>query len=239
MLKIAVCDDEMYMVDKIEMYILKYGKDNNLDFQIDKFYNGMDLLNSDKEFNLVFLDIQMDEMDGIMTGKLIKSRNMSTPIVYITSFADESQRAHKVHAFDFVIKPFGYCEIEEVMRDFCKLSNKTKESFIQLKTESGDELIQNTDKIIYFEYDNQRTIIMKTVDSEMKIKGALYEIFEKLDQVQFAQPHKAYILNLMYVQSIEKGNINVVLKNNKKIPLSQKKRIEFREKLHKFMRVWG
>ncbi|MCH5193365.1 MAG: response regulator transcription factor [Oscillospiraceae bacterium] len=237
MLKIAICDDEMYMVDKIEMFILKYENDNNLDFQIDKYYNGMDLLNSDKGYDLVFLDIQMEKMDGIMTGKLIKDHNMSTPIVYITSFADESQRAHKVHAFDFVVKPFEYSEIEEVMRDFCKLSNKTKESFIQLRTESGDELIQNTDKIIYFEYDKQRTIIMKTVDSEIMIKGILYEILEKLDRVQFAQPHKAYILNLMYVQSIEKGNNNVILKNKKKIPLSQKKRIEFREKLHKFMRV--
>ena len=237
MIKVAVCDDEAYMVDKIESYVLKFGVDKHIEFKIYKFYNGEALVNSKVEFDLVFLDIKMQELDGLETGKLLKERNMSVPIVYITSFADESHRAHKVHAFDFVVKPFGFEDIEAVLHDFKKLDKKISDDFIKVRADTGDELIQNVDEILYFEYKGQRNIIMKTLDDEVLIKGNLYEIYEKLDQLQFTYTHKGFIVNLMQVRSISKGLDKVYLKNGEEVPLSYKKRLEFKECLHKFMRV--
>lgn len=237
MLKVAICDDEEYMVDKIESCVLRFGVDKHIEFKVYKFYNGEALANSEVEFDLVFLDIKMQGLDGLEVGKLLKERDMTIPIVYITSFADESQRAHKVHAFDFVVKPFEYESIEVVLRDFKKLDKKTRDDFIQVRTESGDELIQNVDEILYFEYKGQRNIIIKTLDEEIPIKGNLYEIYEKLDQSQFTYTHKGYIVNLMQVKSIAKGLDKVYLKNGGDIPLSYKKRLEFKESLHTFMRV--
>ncbi|MCH5347964.1 MAG: response regulator transcription factor [Oscillospiraceae bacterium] len=237
MLKIAICDDEEYIVDKIESCVLRFGIDKHIEFKVYKFYNGEALVNSDVKFNLVFLDIKMHGLDGLEVGKLLKERDMTIPIVYITSFADESQRAHRVHAFDFVVKPFEYENIEVVLRDFKKLDKKTRDDFIQVRTGSGDELIQNTDEILYFEYKGQRNIIIKTFDEEIPIKGNLYEIYDKLDKSQFTYTHKGYIVNLMQVKSIAKGLDKVYLKDGSDIPLSYKKRIEFKESLHNFMRV--
>ncbi len=237
MLRVAVCDDEEYIVDRIEAFIVRFGEEKHIDFKIYKFYNGKALINSDVKFDLVFLDIQMQGIDGLQAGKIIKERNMSVPIVYITGFADESQRAHKVHAFDFIVKPFEYEDIETVLHDFKKLDKRICDDYIQVRTSSGDKLIQNVDEILYFEYKGQRTIEMNTFNETIEIKGNFFEIFEKLDQTQFAYTHKGYIVNLMQVKSISKGFDKVNLKSGKDIPLSYKKRIEFNEKLHKFMRV--
>lgn len=237
MLKIAVCDDEEYMVDKIESCVLRFGADRHIEFKVYKFYSGEALANSEVEFDLVFLDIKMQGLDGLETGELLKERNMTTPIVYITSYADESLRAHKVHAFDFVVKPFEYEDIEAVLRDFKRLDKKICSDFIQVRTDSGDELIQNADEILYFEYKGQRNIIMKTLDGEVSIRGNLYEIYEKLDRSQFTYTHKGYIVNLMQVKSIAKGLDKVYLKSGDDVPLSYKKRLEFKESLHNFMRV--
>lgn len=237
MLKVAICDDEEYMVDKIESCVLKYGINKHIEFKVYKFYNGEALANSEIEFDLVFLDIKMQGLDGLEVGKLLKKRDMTIPIVYITSFADESQRAHKVHAFDFVVKPFEYEDIESVLRDFKRLDKKICNDFIQVRTDTGDELIQNVDEILYFEYKGQRNIIMKTLNDEISIKGNLYEIYEKLDQLQFSYTHKGYIVNLMQVRSIAKGLDKVYFKSGDDVPLSYKKRLEFKESLHNFMRV--
>lgn len=237
MIRVAVCDDEEYMVDRIESYVLKFGADKHIGFKIYKFYNGEALANSEIEFDLVFLDIKMQGLDGLETGKLLKERNMAVPIVYITSFADESNRAHKVHAFDFIVKPFGYEDIETVLHDFKKLDKKISNDFIKVRADTGDELIQDIDEILYFEYKGQRHIIMKTLNDEILIKGNLYEIYEKLDRLQFAYTHKGFIVNLMQVRSISKGLDKVCLKNGVEVPLSYKKRLEFKENLHKFMRV--
>lgn len=237
MLKIAVCDDEEYMTDKVEACVLKFGAERHIELKVYKFYNGAALVNSEVGFDLVFLDIKMQAPDGLETGRMLKERDMTLPIVYITSFADESMRAHKVHAFDFVVKPFEYEDIEAVLRDFKRLDKKTGDDFIQLRTGAGDELIQNTYKIVYFEYKAQRNIIMKTIDGEIPIKGNLNDIYEKLDHAQFTYTHKGYIVNLMQVKSIAKGLERVDLKNGDNIPLSYKKRLEFKEALHRFMRV--
>ncbi len=237
MIKVAVCDDDEYMVDKIGSYVLKFGVDKQIEFRIYKFYNGEALANSEIEFDLVFLDIKMQELDGLEAGKLLKERNMAVPIVYITSFADESDRAHKVHAFDFIVKPFKYEDIEAVLRDFKKLDKKISYDFIKVRADTGDEIIQNIDEIIYFEYKGQRNIIMKTINDEIHIKGNLYEIYEKLDRMQFTYTHKGFIVNLMQVRSISKGLDKVYFKNGGEVPLAYKKRLEFKENLHKFMRV--
>lgn len=237
MLKVAICDDEEYMVDKIESCVLKYGIDKHIEFKVYKFYNGEALANSEIEFDLVFPDIKMQGLNGLEVGKLLKKRDMTIPIVYITSFADESQRAHKVHAFDFVVKPFVYEDIESVLRDFRRLDKKICNDFIQLRTDTGDELIQNVDEILYFEYKGQRNIIMKTLNEETPIRGNLYDIYEKLDPLQFTYTHKGYIVNLMQVKSIAKGLDKVYFKSGDDVPLSYKKRLEFKESLHNFMRV--
>lgn len=237
MLKVAICDDEEYMVDKIESCVLKFGYDKHIEFKVYKFYNGEALANSEIEFDLVFLDIKMQGFDGLKVGKLLKERNMAIPIVYITGFADESHRAHKVHAFDFVVKPFEYEDIELVLRDFKRLDKKICNDFIQVRTDTGDELIQNVDEILYFEYTGQRNIIMKTLDAKTSIRGNLYEIYEKLDPLQFTYTHKGYIVNLMQVKSITKGLDKVYFKSGDNVPLSYKKRLEFKESLHNFMRV--
>ncbi len=237
MLKAAICDDEEYIVEKAVAYILQYGEERHIDFKIYKFNNGEALINSDVKFDIVFLDIQMQGLDGLQTGKIIKERDMAVQVVYITSFADESLRAHKIHAFDFIVKPFEYQDIEAVLNDFKRLDKKLCNDFIRVRLSSGDELIQNADEIIYLEYKGSRTIEMNTVNGVIEIKGNLFEIFEKLDVTQFAHTHKGFIVNLMWVKSIEKGYCNVNLKDGSSIPLSYKKRIEFKEKLHKFMRV--
>lgn len=237
MLKIAVCDDEEYMTDKVEACVLKFGAERHIELKVYKFYNGAALVNSEVGFDLVFLDIKMQAPDGLETGRMLKERDMNLPIVYITSFADESLRAHKVHAFDFVVKPFEYEDIEAVLRDFKRIDKKTGDDFIQLRTGSGGELIQNTCNIVYFEYKTQRNIIMKTTEGEVPIKGNLNDIYGKLDRAQFAYSHKGYIVNLMQVKSISKGLDRVDLKDGGNIPLSYKKRLEFKEALHRFMRV--
>ncbi len=240
MLKVAICDDEMRIVEQIESFVLRFGRENNMDFKTYKFYDGETLVRSEVWFDLVFLDIMMKRLDGIETGKFIKERNMETQIVYISSFSDYSMRAHKVHAFDFVTKPIVYSKINDVLKDLKKLnSNKhITEDFIRLRLEDYSETLVNTDDILYFEYGESRKVYVYITDGEiLKANDTMREILERVNPAQFAQPHKSYIVNIKYVRKIEKGAKSIFMVNNKEIGLSQRQQKEFREKLHSYMRV--
>ena len=139
MINVAVCDDEPEIADEIGRYILQYGSENDIDFQINKYSCGEMLLNAGKCFDVIFLDIIMDKINGIETGKAIKNSNIKTHIIYITNFTNYSMSAHKVHAFDFIEKPINYLKISEVLDDLVKYMSDCQPEYIRVKTDSGAE----------------------------------------------------------------------------------------------------
>lgn len=83
---------------------------------------------------------------------------------------------------------------------------------------------------------------MYTVDKADKgivIRDTIYELYERLNKSKFFLPHKAFIVNLKYVRSVETNPDGITMTNGKSVHLSQKKRKEFKEELHKYMRAKG
>lgn len=103
MLRIAICDDEPKIVDEVERCINSYN-DRNIGFQIIKFYDGEELVNSEMKFDIVFLDIEMKRLDGIKAAQKLREINITVPIVYITNYVKYWRSAYEVHAFDFIEK---------------------------------------------------------------------------------------------------------------------------------------
>lgn len=245
MFRIAVCDDETEVLNEVEQCILRYGKENNIDFQIDKYSGGEALLKADLCFDAVFLDIIMKKINGIETGKAIKNNNIKTHIVYITNFTNYSMSAHKVHAFDFIEKPIDYLKISEVLCDLVKymLDSQVTAEYIRVKTDSGIETVINTDDIRCIKYKESRKVIMYITDNSedegIVIRDTIYELYERLNKSKFFIPHRAYIINFKYVISAEMKEFKITITNGEIIYIAQKKRKEFKEDLHKYMRSKG
>ena len=108
MIKVAICEDsklDLQMLQKIVEFLMK---DRGLDFQIETFLSGEELLAGYKNHpsDLIFLDIMMDEIDGIKTGKEIRSLDSKVEIVYCTSSSDFALAAYEVHAMGYLLKPY-------------------------------------------------------------------------------------------------------------------------------------
>ena len=245
MLKVAICDDEMEVINEVERCILQYGSENNIDFHVSKYSSGESLLKADSCFDVVFLDIIMNKIDGIETGKAIKNDNVKTHIIYITNFTNYSMSAHKVHAFDFIEKPIDYPKISEVLCDLVKYMSDSQldAEYIRVKTDSGADKLINADDIRYFKYKEPRKIIMCINDNDggegVIIRDTIYELYERLNKSKFYMPHRAYIINFKFVLSAEPKELKIVMSNGEECYMSQKKRKEFKEELHKHMRAKG
>lgn len=241
MIRIAVCDDEQHITDKIEQCILKYGEDNNIDFQITKFKNGKILIDSQKHFDLIFLDIQMGENDeGITTAQRIRLEDMDTHIVFATGFPNFSMQAHSVHAFDFIEKPFEYMDIERVLNDFRRIGEKRRNKVIELKTVNG-AIVQPIDEIIYIMVTNKRRelyLYVTSQENKISIKGNLSDIYSRLDSNQFFIPHRSYVINLDRVYLFN-GSNSIIMSNGDDLPLTRDNREKFKEQMHKYVSEKG
>lgn len=85
-MRIAICDDEQNYRNLITKYIRFYFQEHLLDLKYDEFSSGEELLLSNKKFDIVFLDIEMNELNGIQTAKELNKRNKKTIIFIITAY---------------------------------------------------------------------------------------------------------------------------------------------------------
>ena len=108
MIKIGICDDDKNIIQKIKDYISEYKGDK---CTIESYNSGEELIENKKKFDVIFLDIDMEGIYGIETGKKIRDYDKNVKIIYVTSFTDYVNLAFKVHAFLYLNKPIQKEEI--------------------------------------------------------------------------------------------------------------------------------
>lgn len=228
MLKIAVCDDEKDAVEKIKQSILSYRER----CEIDSFFSGEELLESQKKYDIIFLDIDMNGMNGIEAAKQLRERDKNVKIIYVTSYTDYINYAFSVHAFANLLKPVKTEDIHRQLDEAKTYYKDMREPKLRRFVTKGGTIEQNINEICYMEY-TERHVVMKTIDQEYILQGGISEIAEKMETYGFAIPHKSFCVNLYQVKNIK--GYDIFMMNGDVIPLSQKKSVEFRKKLHEFL----
>ena len=94
------------MAQKICEFISTYMKENqDAAYHISSFSNGRSLLESSCDFDVIFLDIQMEQPDGMETAKMLRQRNIHCLVVFITVLKEYVFDAFEVQAYDYLVKP--------------------------------------------------------------------------------------------------------------------------------------
>lgn len=232
MLKIAVCDDDREMARKISKIISQFFIDKNIEVKIKLFFDGNEILLCNIKFDLIFLDIEMKELNGIETAKKIRVFDFNVPIIYITGYSNYWRSAYQIHAFDYIEKPIEETRLYNILFDFMRFKEKKNQEMISLKIEHGTKL-QDMDEIYYFLINRKKRVIVKTLLEEYTVMENLSDIYKKVDKVQFYIPHRSCIVNLHYVDYLK--NCDIYLENGEWLPLAQKKRKEFLMKINEFV----
>lgn len=107
-IKIAVCDDEVEMASDIENRILDLQRENNISIEIDVFYDGSTLTEyvaKNDNYDLIYLDVEMENEDGVSAARKIRTFDKSVLIIYVTSHESYAKEVFEVSAFRFITKP--------------------------------------------------------------------------------------------------------------------------------------
>ena len=226
MIRIAIVDDEKQIRKQIFAMISKYFIDNALECKILPFSDGQELIDSGLKFDIIFMDIEMKNVNGIQAAQHIRKSDMNVPIVYITGYVDYWRRAYKVHAFDFISKPASQEQIDNVLNDFFSTVYKKNKAKISLATDEGMLLI-NLDEIRYFNIKEKKKVVLSNLtDKNIIVKENIGDIYERLNKDMFFMPHRCCIVNLRFVKEVTKDRL-IIMDNGDFFPLSQRKKQEF------------
>ncbi|MEG1002360.1 LytR/AlgR family response regulator transcription factor [Clostridium sp.] len=228
MINIGICDDDKNIIKKMKDCINDYKKS---DFSITAYNSGEELIKEKKKFHVLFLDIDMSGINGIDTAKIIRSYDKDVKIIYVTSFTDYVNLAFQVHAFGYLNKPIKKEEIYNQINEVIAYTSPKEEEMIEFLTDEGRIRIRTTE-IYYFEYNN-RKVNIKTKNKQYKIKEKITDIAKVMKKYGFEMPHKSFTVNLFHVKYVK--GYDICMMDGSSIPLSQKKSVEFREELNKYL----
>jgi two-component system, LytTR family, response regulator len=229
-----IVDDEPLSLDLLEGYVNKTPF-LNLAGRCSSAIEAMKIMNHEK-IDLVFLDIQMRDLNGLEFSKVIKGE---TRIIFITAYEKYALNGYKVEALDYLIKPVNYEEFldaaNKAKKWFELTSNKSKEKELidSIYVKSEYRMIQvNLNEIIYIEGLKDYVKIYlsdqaKPILSLMSMKS----LEEQLPSYSFMRVHRSYIVNLNKIKTIERDRI---IFGNVYIPISDKYKADFQKYLSKW-----
>ena len=224
-MKILICDDEQQYVDELKIHIENFMQSRVADFTIDTANNPQAVADSNEIYQLAFLDIQMDELNGISLAKNLKERNNKIVIFFVTSYNDYQDEAMDLRAFRFFEKPLNadrlYSGLEKAMEYI-------DESYVDFYVWTDNEHKQIlVDDVIYVERGN-RQVTLVTTQGNFTTRESFDEWCAILQNSFFYRVHKSFIVNLHYVTGYKYSELFV--QNNVRIPIASRRQTDF----HKF-----
>lgn len=223
-LHIALCDDDKCIHDIVGETIEEYSKESACEISVIHFFSAKELLDSKEEIQILLLDIDMPEMDGIAAAQRLLENGRICKIIMLTGKQERFKEAFKIGAYRFVTKPVDVVELKEALDDVRKTLLGYEE--VELKFNLTLCKVQQR-HIEYIESCGDYVKIYvegKVCESNRTLKK--WE--EELDSRLFIECHKSYIVNLRSVKEVKKDML--ILENGEKIPIARRRKSEVLQK---------
>lgn len=241
-MKIMICDDEIYILDTLKQRLKEYY--SSLDVLILSASSGEELLRlverEQGDVFCIFLDIEMEGMDGLETARRLRTEYPALPILLLTSHTELALEGYEVQAFRFLAKPLRQEKLVEALRAVEK-SVRTAETH-KLRIAAGDrEIYVDCRDISYVKSENVYLNIVTTgaessgqEHGRLLMRGKLKELLTRLPEYIFCQIHRSYIVNLSHVASFDGRNVQ--MDTGESLPVSGGRREMFRERMTRYLR---
>lgn len=236
-MEIAVCDDEKIILDICFRQIkdLLAMQDNNCQIDIDCYTSGEELIGAfaqGKKYDIVILDIKLQTLNGFEVARIIREYNDDTLLIFITSSKEFVYRSFEYQPFWFLIKPISNKRLIYVLTKAIEYLMGSKMKTYPIYTRDTGVINLEINKILYLE-SYLRKIILYTNTQEFSYYATLKEEEAKLKKHNFIRTHKAFLINMSYIERFNKTNI--MLKNNMLIPVSERRKKEVFESFTNYL----
>lgn len=223
-MKVLICDDEKFFLENLRVHVQEYMKNHFIPCDIFATTNAEEAIRNQDIYTLVFLDIQMQGLDGITLAKELKRRNGKVAIFFVTAYREYQDDAMDLQAFRYFEKPFDvnrlYAGLDKAME---YIDGAYVDFFLYNHQEQTRILV---DDVLYVTRENRRVLLV-TQDNRFYTRERFDEWCQKLPNLFFFQVHKSFLVNLHYVNRYNYRELYLI--NGDRIPIAPRKQAQFHQ----------
>lgn len=227
MLRCLVVDDESGAIDVLSDYIARTPQ---LEL-VGTFRDSIEALNflMNHEVDLVFLDIDMPNLNGLQMTDLIRSRN--TMVIFSTAYSEYAVESYEREAVDYLLKPIGFDRFLKAVakalkkrEGFVKKGDGSKGVVLKIFIKSGSKIHRlDIDDLLYMKKDGHY-IVFNTTKDQLLSRMNFHELLSSLPEDNFVRIHKSFVIAIDKIDTIEK---HFVVIKDAEIPIGDKYREDF------------
>lgn len=233
MIKCVIIDDEQLAINVIELYVKKMPNLQLVGTATNPLL-GIELVQQHKA-DLVFLDIQMDEMGGIDVMKVL---GPAVKVVFCTAFSEFAVTSYELDAVDYLMKPVAFTRFVKavqrvsnvILSQTAMVPDAIPDDYIFIKAEQKGKMIKiNVDDIDYVEGMGNYVAFRRGKERIMAYL-TMKDVEERLPASQFMRVHKSFIVALKLITTVENGEL-LLRDSTDRIPLSSTYKPAFMERM--------
>ncbi len=203
-MNVLICDDDNYVRKMLEKVVSENANVNKVFMAGD----GLDAVRvaGSNHIDVALLDIDMPNLDGLESAKIIKKAASNIEFIFITGYMEYAIDSFCVHPYDYILKPIDIDRLNEVLDEIGenRKTQKEKESkeVKKFSVKKGQEMVLiPLDEILFFERAN-REVWLNTRDEAFKVNKSLMDIENDLPGNIFLRTHKSFIVNKNKIKKI-------------------------------------
>ena len=217
--KIAICDDEQNQIEYITSIVESWSAHEGHCCEIRTFASAEAFLfeyEEDKAYDILLLDVEMKNMNGIELAKRIRNDNNRAEIIFITSHFEFVGEGYEVDALHYLIKPISTEKLTQVLT---KAAEKISIEPPSVVISCEGETVKLYESDILYAESFLHYIVIHTKDKAYKIKENI-SVFESRVSDDFYRIHRSYLVALKHITRISRTSVNI---GNTELPLSRGK----------------
>lgn len=230
-MRIAIVEDDEAMQRQLSGYLSDFYRERGGSCQITTFADGDEILENYKAaYDLIFLDIHMQRVDGMKTAEKIRQLDENVFLVFVTNLANYAIRGYSVGALDFLLKPVNYLMLKQLLIRVDKLMAARDKRFITLPTEKGMARL-DVGQVYYVETEGHNLNIY-TSQGIYRQRESMKNMESTLADYHFARCNNCYLVNLAQVQRVEKS---MVVVGDHELAISRPRYKQFMDALTRYL----
>lgn len=213
--KFAICDDNPTDLQYISSLVSRWAVERDVQVHIDTFSSAEAFLfhyEEEKDYDILLLDIEMEQMDGITMARTIRKNNETVQIIFITGYSDYIAEGYEVSALHYLMKPVNTEKLMDVL-DRATIKLQKNERILKLSV-SGEMILLPFYEIRYLSVEQNYVTLHGKRD--YTVKKTLADFEAELDD-RFYRAGRSLLLNLTCIERITKTT--VVLNDGTTLPL--------------------
>lgn len=202
MIHVGIVDDDARSRDVVLSHLRRYQDEHDVEFTVRTFTDGSEIARAYRpEFDILFLDVEMLDMDGFETARAVRALDDRVIIVFITRMAQFAIKGYEVDALSYLVKPVPYFAFSQELARCLVRASRADSDGIMIPTAQGTARVDVSD-IVYVESIKHR-IIVHVIGGQHAFTGTLKAVEAELAGRGFFRSNNSFLVNLRHVHAVK------------------------------------